>query len=200
MMDKTDLIPEAKLREACAKCTQHAKHARYFNEAPSGAKQYIALVFFETVFPDALTEEVSEQCFAETLQELNEDDLLYLIAHETDSRARDAFVERLAFLKEQSAQQRRRADKPTPPPEQPPAVRSAGHAAPPMGPDSAPRAADPVYQLPYDARRLDGEVAAWNRRWKMVCVSLVLIFVLASVYGLICCSIYKGWLRVRHCW
>ena len=198
MMDKTDLIPEAKLREACAKCTQHAKHARYFNEAPPGAKQYIALVFFETVFPNDLTEEVSEQCFAEMLQELNADDLLYLLAHETDPRTRDAFVERLAFLREQSVRQRKHAEKPTPPHEQPPAVRSAGHAAPAETPSTVPRAADPGYQLPYDARRLDREVAAWNRRWKMVCASLVLIFALASVYALIWYSIYKGWLRVRH--
>ena len=102
-MEKTDIIPEWKVREACAKCTESEKHARYFNEAPAGAKQYIALVFYETVFPNDLSEEVSEQCFKEVLQELNADDLLYLVAHEVDPRTRDVFVERLAFLREESA-------------------------------------------------------------------------------------------------
>ena len=70
-MGKGEIIPEEKAREAVAKCMKHVRHARYFNEAPSGAKQYIALVFYETVFPNDLSEEVSEQCFKEVLQELN---------------------------------------------------------------------------------------------------------------------------------
>ena len=196
MMDKAELIPEAKLREACAKCMQHAKHARYFNEAPPGAKQYIALVFFETVFPDDLTEEVSEQCFKEVMQGLGEEDLQYLIACEKDPRTRDVFVERLAYLREENAPQRRQAEKPALPREQPPVVRSAQRAPAPVKPPSVPHGADPVYKLTCDARQLDRSVVAWKRTWVSVCLALVLIFVFASTYALIWYAISKGWLHV----
>jgi hypothetical protein len=195
MMDKAELIPEAKLREACAKCMQHAKHARYFNEAPSGAKQYIALVFFETVFPNDLTEEVSEQCFKEMLHELNADDLLYLIAHEKDPRTRDVFVERLAFLKEDAALKDLHAQKPRP------AVAERPAAARPVPPTISPAVASvaaPTFAFSYDAHRLDRKVAAWNGLSTAVCVSLVLILLLGTVYALCCLAIYKGWLRVWY--
>ena len=192
MMDKAELIPEAKLREACAKCMQHAKHARYFNEAPPGAKQYIALVFFETVFPNDLTEEVSEQCFKEMLHELNADDLLYLIAHETDPRTRDVFVERLAYLREEAVLQRRQAENPASPREQP----SAQRMAEPVKQASVPRGVDSGYKHAYNARQLDQSVAAWKTTWIMVCVSLALIFFAALVYVAIGYAIIKGWLRI----
>ena len=193
MMDKAELIPEAKLREACAKCMQHAKHARYFNEAPPGAKQYIALVFFETIFPDDLTEDVSEQCFREVVQGLEEEDLQYLIACEKDPRARDVFVERLAFLKEDAVVKGKRVEKPQPevterPAAAPPATLPVSSAVEP--------AAVPTFTFSYDARRFDRQVAAWNGCWKAVCVSLALILLLGMVYALCCLAIYKGWLRV----
>lgn len=194
-MERVDLIPEWKVREACAKCMRNEKHARYFNNAPTGAKQYIALVFFETVFPNDLTEEVADQCFKETLQELNADDLLYLVAHEVDPRTRDVFVERLAFLREESALQRKRAENPKPAvTERPTAARAAAPAAPP----AYNRVPAPVFQFAYDARRLDREVAVWNRRWRAVCVSLVLMAVVAVVCALGYLAISKGLIRVRH--
>lgn len=194
-MEKTDLIPEWKVREACVKCTKNEKHARYFNNAPTGAKQYIALVFFETVFPNDLTEEVADQCFKETLQELSADDLLYLIAHERDARTRDVFVERLAFLREDSVLQRHRAEKSKPAvTERPVATRAASSANPrAYGPDSV-----PVFRFAYDARRLDSEVAAWNRRWMMVCVSLIVIAAVTTIYVLAWFAISKGLIRMRH--
>ena len=195
MMETTELMPEWKVREACEKCTKNEKHARYFNNAPAGAKQYIALVFFETVFPNDLTEEVADQCFKETLQELNADDLLYLVAHETDPRTRDVFVERLAFLREQAALQRSRAENPKPAvTERPTAARAAAPAVSP----AYDRASVPVFQFRYDAPRLDREVEVWNRRWKVVCVSLVLLAVVAVVCVLGCLAISKGLIRVRH--
>ena len=196
MMDKAELIPEAKLREACAKCMQHAKHARYFNEAPPGAKQYIALVFFETVFPDDLTEDVSEQCFKEVVQDLGEEDLQYLIACEKDPRTRDVFVERLAYLREEAVPQRRHAENPASPREQPSVARSAQRSAEPMTQPSVVRGADSVYQLSYSASQLDRSVVAWKRTWMMVCVSLALIFFAALVCGAIRYAIIKGWLRI----
>ena len=195
MMEKAELIPEWKVREACAQCMKNEKHARYFNNAPAGAKQYIALVFFETVFPNDLTDEVSDQCFKETLQELNADDLLYLIAHETDPRTRDVFVERLAFLREDSVLQRRRAEKSKPAvTERPVATRTASSANPrTYGPEPV-----PVYNFTYNARRLDREVAVWNRRWMSVCVSLVLIAIVAIICFLGWFAISKGLIRVRR--
>ena len=195
MMEKAELIPEWKVREACAKCMKSEKHARYFNHAPAGAKQYIALVFFETVFPNDLTEEVSDQCFKETLQELNADDLLYLIAHETDPRTRDVFVERLAFLRENSVLQRKRDEKSKPAvTERPATVRTASPANPrAYGPEPV-----PVYNFTYNAHRLDREVAVWNRRWMVVCVSLVLIAIVAIICVLGWFAISKGFIRVRR--
>ena len=192
MVDKTDIIPEAKLREACAKCMQHAKHARYFNDAPQGAKQYIALVFYETIFPDDLTEEVSEQCFKEVVQGLGAEDLQYLIANEKDPRTRDVFVERLAFLKEDAALKETHAEKPKP------AVTERSAAARPAPPTLTPAVAStaaPTFAFSYDVRRLNREVAAWNGWWTAVCVAFGLIFVLGVVYALYCLAICKGWLH-----
>ncbi len=192
-MEKADLIPEWKIREACAKCMKNEKHARYFNNAPAGAKQYIALVFFETVFPKDLTEEVAEQCFKETLQGLNADDLLYLVAHEADARTRDVFVERLAFLREGAVLQRRRAENQKPAvTERPVPSRMASPATPP----AYDRAPVPIFQFAYDARRWDREVAEWNRRWMAVCVSLVLIAILAIISVLGWLAICKGLIRL----
>lgn len=194
-MEKTDLIPEWKVREACVKCTKNEKHARYFNNAPAGAKQYIALVFFETVFPNDLTEEVADQCFKETLQELSADDLLYLIAHERDTRTRDVFVERLAFLREKAALQQRRIENPKPAvTERPVAPRMVSPTTPP----AYDRVPVPVFRFAYDARRLDSEVAAWNRRWMMVCVSLIVIAAVTTIYVLAWFAISKGLIRMRH--
>ena len=197
-MAKDDIIPEAKLREAVAQCTKHARHARYFNEAPSGAKQYIALVFYETVFPDDLSEEVSDQCFKEVLQELNADDLLYLIAHEKDARTRDTFVERLAFLREESVLQKQRAEKRPAVSERPSAKRpKEPSVTDPPAVASHTRATAPVYAFSYDARRLDREVAAWNARWRAVCLSIFILLSLAIAYGLIVLAVYVKLLHVR---
>ena len=204
-MERVDLIPEWKVREACAKCMRNEKHARYFNNAPTGAKQYIALVFFETVFPNDLTEEVADQCFKETLQELNADDLLYLVAHEVDPRTRDVFVERLAFLREESVLQKQRAEKQQAVGERPAAKEPVQN--PPVAPAPAGAGADrgmarsrsaaPVYAFSYDARRLDREVAAWNARWRAVCVSIFILLSMALAYGLIVLAVYMKLLRIR---
>ena len=200
-MGNGDIISEEKAREAVAQCTKHVKYARYFNEAPSGAKQYIALVFYETVFPNDLSEDVSEQCFKEVLQELNPDDLLYLIAHEKDARTRDAFVERLAFLREASVLQKQPAEKQQAVRERPSAKRpakepSVAYPHPPVI-ASRPRATAPVYAFSYDARRLDREVAAWNSRWRAVCVSIFLLLSMALACGLICLAVHMKLLRIR---
>lgn len=198
-MGKGDIIPEEKAREAIAQCTKHVKHARYFNEAPSGAKQYIALVFYETVFPNDLSEEVSEQCFREVLQELNTDDLLYLIAHEKDARTRDTFVERFAFLREASVLQKQSPEKPQAIRERPSAKRPVKEPSvtdPPVI-ASRSRGAAPVYAFSYDARRLDREVAAWDSRWRAVCVSLFILLSMALACGLICLAVHMKLLRIR---
>ena len=198
-MGNGDIIPEEKAREAVAQCTKHAKHARYFNEAPSGAKQYIALVFYESVFPNDLSEDVSEQCFKEVLQELNTDDLLYLIAHEKDARTRDTFVERLAFLREASVLQKQPAEKTQAVCERPPAKRPAKEPSVSDSPVivSRSRVPVPVYSFSFDARRLDREVAAWNGRWRTVCVSLFILLSMALACGLICLAVHMKLLRIR---
>ncbi len=198
-MAKDDIIPEAKIREAVAQCTKHVKHARYFNEAPSGAKQYIALVFYETVFPNDLSEELSEQCFKEVLQELDADDLRYLITHEKDSRTRDTFVERLAFLREESVLQKQSAERQQAVRERPSAKRPVEEPSvtdPPVVVNRS-RVPAPVYAFSYDARRLDREVAAWNSRWRAVCVSLFILLSMALACGLICLAVRMKLLHIR---
>ena len=183
-MEKSDIIPEWKVREACAQCMKQADHARYFNEAPQGAKQYIALVFYETVYPNDLTEELSEQCFNEVLQELSAGDLLYLISREKDARTRDMFVERLAFLREEDALRKRREGQLSPSYVQLPANRS-----------DAARASAPAYTFSYNARRLDREVAAWTRRWWAVCVSIFMLLSLAIAYVMLQLAVYLRVIR-----
>lgn len=188
-MGSPNVIPEEKIREACEKCMRHARYAMYFNEAPPGARQYIALVFYETIFPDDLSDELSNQCFDEVVQELGEEDLQYLIAHEKDAHARDAFIERLAFLKEKSVLKREAESGEEAHPErevgqtqrdglsqieeQPQVIRSVTQFSPVR-----------AYRFFYDARRLDREVAVWTGRWKVVCISICLIGVLAFVEAL----------------
>ena len=178
-MVKSDIIPEWKVREACAQCMKQAGHARYFNEAPQGARQYIALVFYETVYPNDLTEELSEQCFNEVLQELSADDLLYRISREKDARTRDMFVERLAFLREEEVLRKRRGGQ-----------LPSAYAQQPANRADAARASAPTYTFSYNARRLDREVAAWKRRWWTVCVSIFMLLSIALAYGMLQLAVY----------
>ena len=97
-MSDNDVIPEDKIREAHAKCMQDPALAKYFNDAPPGAKQYIALMFYCTVFADELDDAKCELYQGEVEEDLTKDDLLYLAtnARNLESRAhfRELYVEK----------------------------------------------------------------------------------------------------------
>lgn len=97
-MSDNDVIPEDKIREAHAKCMQDPALAKYFNDAPPGAKQYIALMFYCTVFEDELDDAKCELYQGEVEEDLTKDDLLYLAtnARNLESRAhfRELYVEK----------------------------------------------------------------------------------------------------------
>lgn len=95
MADETNdgVIPESKIREAHAKCMQDPALASYFENAPQGAKQYIALMFYCTVFQDEVDDEKCAAYQAEVEAELTKDDLLYLATHERNLESKAHFRE-----------------------------------------------------------------------------------------------------------
>lgn len=93
------VIPAAKIQEAHAVCMQDPKLAKYFNDAPYGAKQYIALMFYCTVF----SEEVDDDLCAKYQQEVEEDlsceDALYLATRDANPITKAHFRELYLLLK-----------------------------------------------------------------------------------------------------
>lgn len=87
------VIPESKIREAHAKCMQDPALARYFEDAPPGAKQYIALMFYCTVFQAEVDDEKCVAYQAEVEADLTKDDLLYLATHERNLESKAHFRE-----------------------------------------------------------------------------------------------------------
>ena len=92
-MSDNDVIPEDKIREAHAKCMQDPALAKYFNDAPPGAKQYIALMFYCTVFADELDDAKCELYQSEVEEDLTKDDLLYLATNARNLESRAHFRE-----------------------------------------------------------------------------------------------------------
>ena len=87
------VIPEEKIREAHARCMQDPNLAKYFEEAPPGARQYIALMFYCTVFRDEVSDEQCELYQAEVEEDLTKEDLLYLATHERNLESKAHFRE-----------------------------------------------------------------------------------------------------------
>ncbi len=79
-----DVIPSAKIKQAYEICMKDPKLAKYFNEAPAGARQYIALMFYCTVFNEELNDELCAKYQAEVEEELTREDVLYLAENESD--------------------------------------------------------------------------------------------------------------------
>ena len=93
-MDENDkVIPEDKIRAAHAKCMQDPALAKYFDDAPQGARQYIALMFYCTVYQDELSDEACALYQSEVEEELTKEDLLYLATHERNPESKAHFRE-----------------------------------------------------------------------------------------------------------
>ena len=93
MSENDNVIPEEKIRAAHAKCMQDPALAKYFDEAPPGARQYIALMFYCTVYQDELTDEACALYQSEVEEDLTKEDVLYLATHERNLESKSHFRE-----------------------------------------------------------------------------------------------------------
>ncbi len=88
-----DVIPVEKIKEAHAICMRDPKLAKYFEDAPAGAREYIALMFYCTVFSDELSDDLCAKYQQEVEADLTRDDVLYLATHETNPISKTHFRE-----------------------------------------------------------------------------------------------------------
>lgn len=93
------VIPAEKIQKAHAICMQDPKLAKYFNEAPYGAKQYIALMFYCTVFSEEVDDDLCAKYQQEVEEELTREDALYLATRDTNSISKAHFRELYLALK-----------------------------------------------------------------------------------------------------
>ena len=135
--EETDgVIPESKIREAHAKCMEDPALAKYFNDAPPGAKEYIALMFYCTVFQHEVDDAQYEVYQKEVEEGLTREDVLYLATHERNLQTKAHFRELLAQMPPVSARM-------VPPP--------GGMMLPPMSPMTF----DEPEPVVVDTRRLE---------------------------------------------
>ena len=92
------VIPEAKIREAHAKCMEDPALAKYFNDAPQGAKEYIALMFYCTVFQDEVNDALYATYQKEVEEELTREDVLYLATHDRNAQSKAHFRDLLSRM------------------------------------------------------------------------------------------------------
>ena len=88
-----NVIPEEKIREAHARCMRDPALAKYFEEAPQGARQYIALMFYCTVFQNEVDDARCALYQSEVEEDLTKEDLLYLATHERNPQSKAHFRE-----------------------------------------------------------------------------------------------------------
>lgn len=94
-----DVIPAEDFRTAIEVCCRLPRFKRYYEEAPAGARMYIALQFYARVFASRLDEAQYRACRLEIEPDLTLHDLDYLLQGETDAASRsylEALRERLA--------------------------------------------------------------------------------------------------------
>lgn len=94
-----DVIPAEDFRTAIETCCRLPRFKRYYEEAPAGARMYIALQFYARVFASRLDEAQYRACRLEIEPDLTLHDLDYLLQGETDAASRsylEALRERLA--------------------------------------------------------------------------------------------------------
>lgn len=97
--EEEGIIPAEKIQEAHAICMQDPKLATYFNEAPYGAKQYIALMFYCTVFSGEVDDDLCAKYQQEVEEDLTRDDALYLATRDTNPISKAHFRELYLELK-----------------------------------------------------------------------------------------------------
>lgn len=93
------VIPAAKIQKAHAVCMQDPRLAKYFNDAPYGAKQYIALMFYCTVFSEEVDDDLCAQYQQEVEEDLTCEDALYLATRDANPISKAHFRELYLALK-----------------------------------------------------------------------------------------------------
>ena len=83
-----DVIPAEDFRTAIEVCCRLPRFKRYYEEAPNGARMYIALQFYARVFASHLDEAQYRTCRLEIEPDLTLHDLDYLLQGETDAASR----------------------------------------------------------------------------------------------------------------
>lgn len=91
-------IPEEDLRIALEVGRKDPEKAAYYDNAPEGARLFIALVFYGTYYKNALNVNTYMAAFEEIGPELKERDLRYLLRFETDEMMRKYLTDRLTAL------------------------------------------------------------------------------------------------------
>ncbi|MCQ2390014.1 MAG: hypothetical protein MJ240_01210 [Kiritimatiellae bacterium] len=86
-------IPEEKAQIALATCLQDPSLARYYENAPEGARPYIALEFYLNVYGEEVAAEVAASYYHEVEADLSTADISYLIKHESDPDIRDHLLD-----------------------------------------------------------------------------------------------------------
>lgn len=177
--DTDGVIPESKIREAHAKCMEDPELAKYFNDAPQGAKEYIALMFYCTVFQNEVDDGLYETYQKEVEEELTREDMLYLATHDRNPQTKAHFRDLLAQV--------------------PP---TAADASPAVAPASEAVSA-PTTPIVFDTRRLEMAIdrihaslqkldqrleeqerqAARFRRFRFACLVIWLVFLFVAVVG-----------------
>ena len=144
MSENDNVIPEEKIREAHARCMQDPALAKYFDEAPPGARQYIALMFYCTVFQNEVDDDTCALYQAEVEEDLSKEDLLYLATHERNLESKSHFRE--LYVEMVNAE---KADESS--------VREAAAVAPPIDYERLERSVAGVQKEVLQVRRLVAE-------------------------------------------
>ncbi len=86
-----DVIPSWKIKKAYEICMKDPKLAQYFNDAPEGARQYIALEFYCTVFSGEVNDNLCAKYQQEVEEDLTREDVRYLAENDPNSASRMHF-------------------------------------------------------------------------------------------------------------
>ena len=89
-------IPQDKAQAAYETCVQDPQQMRYYANAPEGARQYIALVFYLRVYGHELSDELQQAYLLAVESELSTADLVYLIRCERDPEIKEHFTDLLS--------------------------------------------------------------------------------------------------------
>ncbi len=87
-----DVIPSWKIKKAYEICMKDPKLAKYFNDVPAGARQYIALEFYCTVFSGEVNDNLCVKYQQEVEEDLTREDVRYLAENDPNSAFRVHFV------------------------------------------------------------------------------------------------------------